>query len=727
MKTSLEMRNGVPVMLVDGKPVAPMLVWAQRNGAGREALPETARLMSAHGFHLYTTPLVLPWPAEGEEPDFSPVDEEMACILRDDPQALYMPRIDLEPPVWWAEAHPEEMPVWENGKSDRYVCVASARWLAEVCVHIDRLVRYLESRWDEHIVAYHPAAQNSSEWYYASTIWECHDWGLRNYEKPFARAYRRWLRNRYGDIAALNDVWHTDYETFDQIDAPEPDRRRATQHGLLRNPVGEREVIDFTIYQSVAQTDAIRVVSRAFKEACEWRKLVYIFYGYTLELSGLQEGISQFGHLDFDAVMDDPAIDVWCAPSGYFDRRNGGSGPIMAMAESCNARGRVWCNEDDMRTHLSAPNAGWGRFETLDETIWGHRRNFMTSLAHRSQMWFMDQAGGWFHDDRIWSNLEVLRGLYEELNRDPAPLVAECAVVADEASLCRIAYGIELCLPLLYDMRGEINRMGATPELWLQADYLRGKVRGKKLLIFLNAFSLTAAQRKTIRDILREDGATALWFYAPGVLAPDASTVPEAFSAEYIRDLTGVAVVELPGDRSPAMELDAAHRFAEGVPAGTRIEPDDIVANWEKREEKKQFQHMTFPPRKKLSPLFAVEDAEAEVFGRYAERGEAAMAVTDAGGFRSVFVGGLTLPASVYANIARDCGIHLYCDAGDVVYTDGRFLSITATSEGEKEIRLPGASTVTDVYSGSVETESDSFRVQLRLGETRVYRVEPLR
>jgi len=716
MKTALEIVNGVPVLTVDGRRLAPMLLW-NHNRSG-----ETSQLTRARGFHLYTAGMTLPWPRDGEEYDFGPVDAQMEETVRSDPDALFLPRVFVEPPAWWRKEHPEEMPVWENGKSDDLVAIASERWLREACGHVVRFVVHLESAWDEHILGYHPAAQNSHEWYYMSTIWGCNDWGLRNYDEPFARGFRRWLQRQYGDITALNDAWGTGYDAFEQIVAPAPDVRRATTHGLLRNPCRERAVIDFTCYQSVAITDAIRRVARAFKDACGWRKLVYVFYGYTFELAGLQEGISQFGHLDFDAVMDDPAVDVWCAPSGYFDRRNGGSGTIMAAAESCNARGRVWCNEDDLRTHLSPPDANWGRVSTLEETLWAHRRNFMAALTHRSQMWFC--AGGtWLMDDQIWANLEVLRKQYEELYRDPAPLESEVAVVVDERSLGQIAYGIELGLPLLYDMRAPINRMGTTPELWLQSDYLRGKVRGKKLLIFLNAFSLGRQEREAIRNRLRGDGATAIWFYAPGIIAPDAASPQEAYSVDYIRELTGIRVVELPGERLPDMRLLPEHRFAAGVPSGAIIAPDDIVRNWSLREEHLQFRQMTYPPRKRLAPLFAVDDPEAEVFGSYTERGEAAIAWNERDGVRNIFVGGLTLPARVFANIAREAGVHLYCAPGDVIYTDGRFLSITACEAGGKEIRLPGPRAVTDVFSRDIVTRGDSFRVTLRTGETRVYRL----
>ena len=721
MKTSLEMKSGVPVLMIDGQAVAPMMVWGRNNAA----LSQTASLMQPTGFHLYTTPLPLPWPRAGEERDFTVVDAEMAALLTNDPEAMTMPRITVEPPTWWKEAHPEEMPVWENGKSDSFISVTSGRWLQEAPRHIHALVQHLESRWDKQVFAYHPSALNSSEWYYASTIWQCGDWGLRNYEPSFARGFRNWLGERYGSIAELNAAWGSRYRDLAEIPVPSPKARRRTEHGLLRNPVAERAVIDFTIYQSVAITDAIRIMARAFKDACQWRKLVYVFYGYTYELAGLQEGISQFGHLDLDTVLDDSAVDVWCAPSGYVDRRNGGSGPIMGPTESCNARGRIWCNEDDLRTHLSKPDAGWGRVATQQETLWAHRRNFMASYVRRSQMWFMDQAGGWFEDEAIWQNLQPLRDLYRELLANPFPLHSDVAIIVDELSLCQIAYGIEIGLPLLYDLRTEINRMGTTPELWLQADYLRGKVRGKKLVVFLNAFSLSAADRTTIRHQLREDGATALWFYAPGVLVPDAEHPTDAYGAQHMAQLTGIDVVERDGDRSPAMRAVPGHPLCAGLPESTVIAPDDVIANWESRDEKFQFRQMTYPPRKELLPLFTVQDADANIFGHYADTGEPAMATKQADGFRSIFIGGLTLPAQLFANIAEAAGVHLYCAAGDVVYTDGQALSITACTPGPKTIRLPTPAQATDVHNGETFGCAASFDLDLRLGETRVFHILP--
>lgn len=720
----LEQRGGMPVMLINGKPQAPVMLW----GGTAEMIRATIAMARDNGVRLYTTCITLPWPREGEAYDFSAVDKEFQDLQRLAPDGFYMPRISILPPEWWRQENPGEMPVWENGGREKDdISVTSEAWLAGACKHLDALVRHLESRWGDRIFAYHPSAMNSGEWYYTSTIWNHNDWGLRHFEPGFRRAWQSWLSHRYGDIAKLNQAWNAKHADFAAIDVPAASQRKSTRHGLLRNPVAEREMLDFSRYQSEAITEAIRRVSGAIRGASGGRKLVHVFYGYTYELAGLQEGIVNFGHLDFERAMDERFADVWCAPMGYYDRRNGGSGPIMAPAESCAFRGQPWCNEDDLRTHLSAADTGWGRVSTLDETIWAHRRNFMNTLVHRSQIWFMPQGDTWLADPALWDNLGRLQKLYDETNAQPAPLVSDTAVIVDEASLMQIAYGIEIGLPLLYDLRAQINRMGLTPELWLQSDYVKGRVSPKKFVVFLNAFSLSEADRTAIHSRLKADGSTALWFYAPGALRPDAKDADGAYNVAHIEALTGIRVKALEGDRSTAMTLVDGHRFAAGCGAGEPIEPDDVIRNWKSRDEAYQYRQMTYPPRAKVSPVFAINDPDAEAFGRYVDGNDVAMAVKQSDGFISVFVGGLTLPAAVFSNIASAAGAHVYIPPGDVVYTDDRFLSLTACTAGTKTVTLRRAADVSDALDGKPIAQGRTFSVELKEGETRVYRVSPVK
>ncbi len=668
----------------------PYRVYAVAN----DSFTATEKVMARHGFHLYSVPLPLPWPRPGEEPDFTGVDQIIAKIVDADPEALILPRIDIEPPRWWAREHPEEMLWWQNGKFDRWASVASKLWLEEATRNLTELVRHLESRWGGHILGYHPSAQNSAEWYYP--IWYHQDWGLMNFEPAFERGWREWLKERYRTIGALNASWGTNYEDFDQIRLPSVEERKTSTLGVFRHPKRERRMLDFTLYQNEAMAKALDAVARAIKRACEGRKLVYAFYGYTFELSGCRYGIAPTGHLRLGWLLRRGSVDVFCAPLSYFDRQVGGCGTIMAPANSVALHGRAWLNEDDTRTHLSAPNAGFGRTSTPEETRWVHTRNFAQALAYRAHMWFMDQDAGWLLDDGIWSHLAKLRRLYEQLYARPRRPLHEVAVLADEKSLMALRYGIELSRPLLYEMRAELHRMGTTPSLWLLSDFIEGKVPRHKVYVFLNAFWLTSEERRAIRRRLKGSGATAVWFYAPGFLGEGEASV------DFMHELTGFRFRRLEGRRSMRVRLGGNSPLLDGL------------------------QGREVGPNVKVEPAFSIVPEEGvRILGRYVEGGEPAVAVREVDGFASVFVGTLKVPARFFANVAKSAGVHLYAEPGDVIHTDGVVLSITASSEGTKTIRLPGPSRVVNALSGEVVLEGGSeFRLPMRFGETRIFVVK---
>ncbi len=99
------------------------------------------------------------------------------------------------------------------------------------------------------------------------------------------------------------------------------------------------------------------------------------------------------------------------------------------------------------------------------------------------------------------------------------------------------------------------------------------------------------------------------------------------------------------------------------------------------------------------------------------------MAIKHVGGVASVLVGGLTLPARMLANLAAEAGVHRYIDPGDVIRTDGRFMGITACKAGRKTVCLPAPCEVADLFSAETVCRGTAFDVDVRLGETRVYRM----
>jgi hypothetical protein len=126
-----------------------------------------------------------------------------------------------------------------------------------------------------------------------------------------------------------------------------------------------------------------------------------------------------------------------------------------------------------------------------------------------------------------------------------------------------------------------------------------------------------------------------------------------------------------------------------------------------------------------LEPCWAVDPDGALVFGTYANGQAAAGAKEGPDGLRA-YIGAVRCPAAILRGLARRCGVHIYSEQDDVILTDGKFLSITATSPGAKTVQLPEPRRVVSAFDGSeLWSAVDALALDLQLGETRSYLLLP--
>jgi hypothetical protein len=321
----------------------------------------------------------------------------------------------MEPPAHWKTRHPDQLMRYDTGPG-RLVSVASASWRRDACAALRAFVQHLEEKYGNRILGYHPCGQNTGEWFYEDS------WSrkVNCLEQPMVEGFRAWLRARYPDEAALRAAWSEPGITFATADPPTTAQRLSASLGVFRDPATEQRAIDFHAYQQAVMVEPLEEFARVIKEATARRKLVLFFYGYLHELSAIPYGPQNSGHLALGRLLRSPDVDILCAPISYDERQPGGIGAFMAPVDSVAAHGKLWLNEDDTRTHVSPPDAGYGRAATLEET-WGvHQRNLGHLLPRRMACWWMDLPGdGWLDDAGIWQNLGALWNLYPE---DAAPI-----------------------------------------------------------------------------------------------------------------------------------------------------------------------------------------------------------------------------------------------------------------------------------------------------------------
>jgi beta-galactosidase len=125
------------------------------------------------------------------------------------------------PPPWFTRLHPDAMPVradgvrLTHGSRDTYCVNSPAHQAAS-----SRITRELAARYGGHR---------------ALRLWHLHnEYGTTCHCAHCAEAFRTWLADRYGDVAALNDAWCTDFWSQRYGDLAEVLPPRATQY--LGNP-----------------------------------------------------------------------------------------------------------------------------------------------------------------------------------------------------------------------------------------------------------------------------------------------------------------------------------------------------------------------------------------------------------------------------------------------------------------------------------------------------------
>jgi hypothetical protein len=625
------------------------------------------KLAAEVGVNFVSFPCPMPWPKPGVEADWSGADAACETVLRANSKALLLPRVGMNPPPWWREAHPDDVMQWEDGRRDHMV-VASLRYRRDAAERLTALVTHLEEKFGESVAGYHPCGQNTGEWFYEDT-WRR---PLSGYAPADAAAWKKWLK------------------MHGRPDAPVPTAaaRHAAPAGIFRDSATERALIDWAEFQQEAMAECVCELARAVRKASHGHKLVVFFYGYVFEFAAVSTGPSVAGHYALRRALNCPDIDVLCSPISYFDRGLAESAPSMTAAESVALAKKMWLNEDDTHTYLATgtPPGSRDHVTTLEDTNKQLVRNVAQEALRNFGMWWMDLgSSGWFNDAGMWAEMKRLRALDESLLKKPTPFRPQVAAVIDERAMMRVASGgTAVTGPGIYQVREPLGRMGAPYGQYLLDDVLAGRVKAK-LNVFLNAWSLTATERAKLLKATR--GSAKVWCYAPGWFDGDQPS-PEA-----MKQLTGfeMKLASLP---KPAVTLTA-----RGKSLGLE---------------------KTFGGEKAVKPLFAAADAKPEeILATYAD-GSVAIALRRTPGGPSLFVGAPGLTSELLRLVAREAGVHLFTETDCNVYASGRFLALHASQDGLVAVNVGKPAQVTDVLSGEPAARGPRFTLQLKRGDTRV-------
>ena len=704
--TCVRNHRGLPSLFLNDRPVSPVTGYIG---------PKYVSRFAASGIQLYTFTVPGQWWIGPGQYDFAAVEQFITDYTSRAPAIYLMPRMDLSGQgfPWWGASHPAEMnilrdiatgevrdPLQSDPRAHAYLghdvrlagknlhSFHSTVWRREAGEAVAALVRHFETGpHADRIWGWHWCDGLFQEWFH----WSEYAFGtLADYSPAAQGDFRAWLRRTYNnDPHRLSRAWGRQVD-FDSASIPAPQARERPAHGEFYDPVRDRPTIDYMQCQSDATVDSIIAISQAAKDAMPHAKINCIFYGY--QFSDMPRPQLN-AHYSLARLLASPAVDAIASPHAYCNRGEGGYHSPQAVADSIRRAGKLHFDENDCKTVWTPPSVTWKTYISQPTTVAGTiemlKKDAAYQLASATAQWWMDLTNnGWFDAPQAIDTVRRLASIEDHLQQMDRTSFGQVALVVSQRSMMFQAprEGLHNATLLMF-RNWHLSRMGAPFEQLLIDDLARPDLPAYKLYIMANLFHVSADQRQLLDRVVKRNGATVLWVYAPGYLDD------ESASLENMSALTGIrmGMADVEAELNVAL-TDSRHPITSGLPAsfayGTGID----------REQYTRPPRIEYLPHTLVRPAFYADDPDATVLGLAQSTNRPGLVIKDMISWRSLYTAAPLLSWQLLRNIARDAGVHIYDDQGDMIWANDRFLAINAQSDGPRTIRFPAPVTVVDAY-----------------------------
>jgi len=368
----------------------------------------------------------------------------------------------------------------------------------------------------------------------------------------------------------------------------------------------------------------------------------------------------------------------------------GGDAGYRVLAESLRRHGKLFFAEIDPGTFLEPPprNAdGTGGTDierelcmiggvgstSVEGTLRIIRRDIGRMFVGGNGGWLFDfgpvmgARKSWYGDERILAEIRRFTALGQQWQNLSLSSVAEVAAVYDAKSFMVTrhwrsehpfrfgASGMDYFGYWFLDSQARaLHRCGAPLDFLYSTDLVETDFRRYRLLIMGNLFAMTRVEVDRLRRMVEGSGATVVWLYAPGYVAPAGPDLGQ------MEALTGFRFSRLdrPGPMMVRASLPAARAITE----------------------------ISFGVREARHPRFVLEDGEG--VGVWTDCGRTACGVKAIDGWRSVYMGTAPLPIEVLRWLTNLAGARLWSTRPDIVVAAQDAALLVCGMEGKRTVNL---------------------------------------
>ena len=505
-------KNGNLILNVDGKEVYPAAYMSYcPKDADYEAFAKIGYRLFSYAIYASDAPtnefsgLLKSWEKGcwiGEnEYDFSALDNGMKLISKaEDKNDFYiLLRINVNAPYWWREKYPEELITYKDGNKVMQSS-ASMQWRKDVCRFLDNLKIHIEnSPYSKNIIAWQIAAMSTEEWIHPREQF----YELKA-DIPWLNYHRKYCATKYKSIDDLNNVYKTEYKSFDELDLPTCEEM-AEKRDFGKKAKSYIKVRD--AYESLndSYADTITFYSRYVKKIFNGDIFCGAFYGYVGEF------YDTMAHCATDRLFNEESIDFFAAPFAYVDGRAMGVDWVyrcpVHTADRC---GKLFFMEADVRTHLTK-HLHDTRPDMLDRNLpyfnlpvfFGPKtekqsmnnilRIFSKILISQHPFWWFDMWGGWYKSEAYMKLHTRLFEIYLEKIKKPVKNNTQIALILD------------IQIQSVFEQIIELSNVGATFDLLLLNEITDADIKDYKLFVFTNPV-VESFEYKTLKNKINNAG-----------------------------------------------------------------------------------------------------------------------------------------------------------------------------------------------------------------------------
>lgn len=655
METKIIQKNGTNHICIDGKIIDSVAFKTFRptpNNVG-DFYRAGVRI-----FHVFCSGLPsglkMPYSLYGEtwfgdnDYRFENFDRQMEMFLTAAPDAYFFINLHVDVRPWWLEQNP--------GNADSFTHLSqiagNEKWRRDTEAYIRAFIQYAEEHYGDKIIGYWLLGGNTTEWFSSRDREESHPVKLA--------AFRKYM----------NDP---------DIEIPPEEVRNKPEEQIFLNPETDATLIEYRRFHAELISGLVLDYCRTAKEQLQNRKLVGVFFGYIMELGNPWS----FGHLDLDRVNESPYVDMIATPSSYHFRMYDDGTAYMILSESLKLHGKAYfasfdnltfltptmandhrrlCNDPETTEALNLLATNYNRHDLLntrEKTIHGMRREMMSRLAKQCGTWWFDMLEGWYYDEGLMTEVRNLVKRSASFLNKPRHSIAEiCVFVATEPLYC-VNPKSKIHNESLVFQRGDLSRIGAPYELYSMRDLKRVDINRYKLILFLNAYSLTADERHYINQTIKGNGRSLL-FVGPADYMGD-----KGVSAERSGSLLEMRIGVLDQDE-------------------TRIRAFNSEYGYQKLQ----------------NPTLFAEENGICVLGRFSDSRKCALALRETENYRVFFSSLGHLSHKVLREIAKMSGVHIYAEDGVFTYINDTVAGVYNTGAEETEITLLHDGEYVELFSG---------------------------